>query len=176
MVTYGYLIGKNIETFRLFVPHRLNKIQLTPSRSRFIVMGTKDSIFDWMEYYERLVCEFSSLQLDHTTAENHLRFELHDDEEQHHCCNIIRKLFSNGTKKYNGSSKMRLEISIHNNIARNSGHVEQLHQHYSAPVMEANCKSGTRLLNILNEWYDYRISNNNKFNYEQLRKICDYEI
>jgi hypothetical protein len=137
-----------------------------------------------MENYEKLVCEFSSLRLDRTTTTEKLRFELYDVEEQHHNhdCNFIKKLFSNETKKYHGSSKMRLEISIrNNNNARTSEHVEQLHHHCcknSTPVMEADCKSGTRLLHVLNKWYDYRVlnNNNNKLNFEQMKKSWDYEL
>lgn len=176
-------LGKKIDSLRLFVPHKLNKIQLTPSRSRFIVIGTKDSIFNWMEYYETLICEFSSLHLNRTTIAEDLypilRFELHDDEGQanNQYCNIMRKLFLNGIKKYHGSSKMRLEISINNNNTHTSELEEQLHCKNQTPVMEVNCKSGTRLLHVLNKWYNYRISNNNKkLDFEQMKKNCDYEL
>src|SRR5690242_16981510 len=39
-------------------PPKLDKIHLTLDRPKFIVTGTKDSIFDWMQNYGKLACVF----------------------------------------------------------------------------------------------------------------------
>jgi hypothetical protein len=140
------------------------------------------------------MCEFSSLRLDHTTTntfkislDSILRFELYDDEERHqgeeehsdngqhhghHCgkiLNIIKPIFSSGTKKYNDSSKMRLEISVHDYNKPTLKSADQFHHKNPTPVMETEAISGTKLLFVLNEWQ-------NQLNLEQRKKSYDYEL
>lgn len=158
-----------------------------------MVIGTRDSIFDWMKCHENLACEFSTFQTTMNTfkispvkkLDPLLRFELYDDEaqnngeEQHHIdghsrknlISLIRPFFSpgTGTKKYNGSSKMRLEISVHD---YNKHHSDQSYQHRcksSTPVMKTEVVRGTRLLHVLNDWQD-------QLNLEQIKKSYDYEL
>uniref|UniRef100_A0A1D1YVV7 Lipoyl synthase, mitochondrial n=1 Tax=Anthurium amnicola TaxID=1678845 RepID=A0A1D1YVV7_9ARAE len=120
MAQYGYPIGDIIDSQKLLVPEELDKIHLTPARPKFIVMGTKEMIFDWMRCYGHVTCEFDqgirhitrhksshkfttknqfkiSLMNTHKT----LSFELYCEEKHE---TIIKKLFSCG------SSKMKLVI------------------------------------------------------------------
>ncbi|GES86151.1 hypothetical protein GLOIN_2v1837969 [Rhizophagus clarus] len=163
MVSYGYVAGISIGT-NPFTPHKLDRIKLTPLKPKFVVIGTRDSIFDWMKCHEDLTLQ-------------------HDDEEQQQIepnhghsrkkiINMIKPLFSsgtkNGTKKYNGSSKMRLEISVYDFKKRISTQ-DQAHHHQSTPIMKSEIVRGARLLHVLNEWQE-------KLNLEQIKKSYDYEL
>ncbi|GBB89591.1 hypothetical protein RclHR1_16310001 [Rhizophagus clarus] len=188
MVSYGYVAGISIGT-NPFTPHKLDRIKLTPLKPKFVVIGTRDSIFDWMKCHEDLTCEFSLFQTTTKNLEPILRFELYDDEVQHDdeeqqqiepnhghsrkkIINMIKPLFSsgtkNGTKKYNGSSKMRLEISVYDFKKRISTQ-DQAHHHQSTPIMKSEIVRGARLLHVLNEWQE-------KLNLEQIKKSYDYEL
>jgi hypothetical protein len=166
-------------------PSRFDKIHLTSSRPKFVVTGTKDSIFDWMQLHGKLACVFD--QEAHTQFMSHpkprrhsheysrtnefkisftespnvtITFELHCEEEHHHRNqhNLIKKIFSSsGTKKYNGSTKMRLEINACNYDEINVGPLA-LECENQNPIMKAKSPSGVKLQQVLKTWINHEKS------------------
>ncbi|EXX67555.1 hypothetical protein RirG_113190 [Rhizophagus irregularis DAOM 197198w] len=151
MIRCGYLIDDNINLNQLIAPpHEFEKIKFTLLRSKFIVFGTKDEIFDWLKQYEELVCEIDQKNSE-KNHDHEITFELYNEEEkqhhhQHHH-HHLPKFLSFGTKKYNGSTKMRLEINAHyyddDNLSKDE---------HQTPAMKAKGKNGIKLRSILNVW------------------------
>ncbi|GBB91852.1 hypothetical protein RclHR1_19270004 [Rhizophagus clarus] len=190
MIRCGYLVDDNINPNQLIAPpHEFDKIRLTPLRSKFMVVGTKDEIFDWLKHYEELVCEFdqefdhskTSLRHNNTTTnkfkisvKNHVQeitFELYNEEEKHHHHGVISKFISFGTKKYNGSTRMRLEINSRNyddNLSTSKSANPTL-------AMKAKGKDGVNLRFVLNEWEKHHGKSKTLNNQNKLRSTCDYE-
>jgi hypothetical protein len=154
-----------------------------------------------MEHHEKVVCELDqeffllphpkpSLRSNHTykissaeVSDPVIMFELYDDEHHHHnhdnhnhdnILKVIPKLFS--TKRYHGSSKMRLEISVRKfDKPSKSSDDEGVNQ---TPIMKVKGRSGKKLRHVLNVWDHGRsrtLNNRNKLSLEQSRMTSDYE-
>ncbi|RIA95870.1 hypothetical protein C1645_733746 [Glomus cerebriforme] len=185
MVTYGYPVGDIINSTKLIIPHELNKIMLTPKRSKFIVVGTKDSIFEWMEYYGSIICELdkeprhvyhSKSMPKHTSKHqfkisliNHhkmLNFDLYDEKEHD---GIVKRLFAPG------KSKMKLEIKVDYDNNLSTEHIN--HVNNTTPVMSAKCENGTRLQDALTVLkHSSKLKKYHNLSSEQLARVtCDYE-
>ncbi|RIA97997.1 hypothetical protein C1645_195300 [Glomus cerebriforme] len=189
MIKCGYFLGGNIDPTKLIAaPDEFDKINLTPSRSKFIVLGTKDEIFEWLEHYEYLVCKYDQefdpkppLRHNHTMTNVFklssmrnldiiISFKLYYDEENlhdhHHRHHVVPHFLKNlfGAKRYQGSSKMRLEIEFcdHNNSLPSENVTNQ------TPIMEAEGKNGVKLSYVLNKW-------KLNLNKSKSRSTCDFE-
>jgi hypothetical protein len=146
-----FFLGDIIDSPKLIVPDDLYKIHLTPARSKFIVIGTKDSIFNWMKSYGNVVCKFDQQPplISHPklsqkfTTKNHfkilsiephkmLKFELYDEDR---CEPLFKRLFS--------SSKMKLEIKVNNKNQPSSKYME------ASSVMSISGENGIRLQEVL---------------------------
>jgi hypothetical protein len=101
-----------------------------------------------------------------------ITFELYNEEkhQQHHHHGILPKFLSFGTKKYNGSTKMRLEINARNyddNLSTSKSRNPTL-------AMKAKGKNGTKLRFVLNAWEKHHGKSKTLNNQNKL-KSADYE-
>lgn len=156
MFEYGYLIG-NDNNSKLFTPHKLDKISLKATRLKFVVVGTKDLIFNWMECNGRVTCEFEQ-RFHYTTPlsdKRMLSFELYDIDENRERPNGIRKYLT-GKKK---STKMRLEINITSDNEPLPTPNPNLEDVDSNLIMSSKGMSGVTLHQVLDAWKSTSHSN-----------------
>ncbi|GBC04206.1 hypothetical protein RclHR1_05570007 [Rhizophagus clarus] len=179
MVEYGYTVGDIIDSPKLIVPDKLHKIHLTPTRSKFIISGTKHSIFNWMKSHEHVICEFDqeSQFISHpkliqkfTTGNQYkislnepnytLTFELYEEDEHD---KIFKRMFS--------SSKMKLEIKGNCKNKSSSKYMR------ASSVMSINGRNGISLHEALMAFKNNpsRRKYYNLSSEQRARVTCDYE-
>lgn len=157
----------NETTKRLVIPHRIDKINLTPSKSLFVITGKRCEIFNWMNEHGYVEVEYNQ-EFDFTLTGNSLTiplilFELRIDEgndgddSDEMCSNgsKLKKIFHKNKAHISRSTRMRLEVRSYSQLDENN-------QNY---VKRQKAKNGITLQQLLKAWTES----------ENDRRNSDYE-